>query len=109
VKPKSRSVLVAPLAMPSRPSGTALTAAAVTEEMASAKPKPTNARPGTTGHSEKTVAVRDDSQKSPSAMRANPVASIQRGLTRGSRRIVSGTWATVSPLSSRKASTSSAA
>lgn len=62
----------------------------MTEETAGAKPKPTSANPGTTGHSDKFVAVCEDSQKSPSAMSAKPPASIQRGLTRGRSRIVSG-------------------
>jgi hypothetical protein len=104
VKPKSRSRLVVALAMPARWIRTVLTATAVTDDTANAKPMPTRASGTISGAIERSETGRVAAQKSPAAISAKPPPSIQRGLTRGSRRELSGSITRVNPWSSTNAS-----
>jgi hypothetical protein len=80
VKPKSRSMLVVPLAMPARWFGTVFTATAVTVEMARAKPIPTSASGAAITAMDKLASVESEAaHRSPAAMRMRPPPSPHLG------------------------------
>ena len=82
--PRSRSILVVPLAMPARWLGMVLTATAVTEATARANPIPAITSGAAIAASDKFVAGTAASHRSPPPMRANPKPSTHLGLYRSS-------------------------
>ena len=80
VRPKSRSMLVAPLAMPAFGVGTLLTATTVMAVTAVLKPAPTTSRGTAMAAIERLVAGMAASTRSPMPIRAAPAASTQPGV-----------------------------
>src|SRR3954471_8104598 len=79
-KPKSRSWLVVPDAMPARWLGTVLTATAVTPDRAKAKPTPMSTSGGTTGQRDRWLADWVAIHTSPMAISRKPPPRAHRGL-----------------------------
>src|SRR3954447_11755327 len=104
VKPKSRRRLVVALAMPARWMRTVLTATAVTEETANAKPMPTRTSGGTIGTIDRWSIGTCEDQKSPMAISAKPPPRSHFGLMRGIAQEMTGSRTSVKPWMSTKAS-----
>ena len=99
VRPKSRSMLVAPLAMPAFGVGTLLTATTVMAVTAVLKPAPTTSRGTAMAAIERLVAGMAASTRSPMPIRAAPAASTQPGLKRCNVLVLTGKSATPMMLS----------
>ncbi len=90
VNPKSRSMLVAPLAIPALSVGTLFTATTVIDVTASLKPIPTISSGTATAAMLRFVAGMAASHRSPTAIASIPPASVQPGLYFCSIRALTG-------------------
>ena len=103
VNPKSRSMLVDPLAMPARWLGTVFTATVVNDDTASAKPDPTRMSGTMTGASDRFVAGTAASHSAPAPISMHPAPSGHFGLNRSISREVRVTWITAMPFRNKNA------
>jgi hypothetical protein len=90
VSPKSRSMLVVPLAMPALSVGTLFTATTVIEVTASLKPAPTIRSGTATAAIDRLVAGVADNQRSPIPITAIPATRVQPGLCLSIIRALTG-------------------